>query len=395
MDNGLIIVGAGQAAAQAIHTLRQNGFPGSITLVGEESEIPYQRPPLSKKYLAGGMSEDRLFLRPRDYYESNEIEVMLDESVSEISIGKSQLKLAKSGIRHFDQLLLTTGSSAKTIPLPGSELKGVGSIRSKGDVDRIQPMMIAGSRLVIIGAGYIGLEVAAIAKSMDIEVTVVESQERVLKRVVSPAMSDFFKSIHEMNGVEIRVSTQTVEIRGDEKVREVLLSEGDPVKCDVVLLAVGSKPNDELAANCGLDTDDGILVDTSCRTSNTKIFAAGDCTRFNSTLYGRSIRLESVQNAIDHGEAAANSICDEQVNYDPVPWFWSDQYDIKLQMAGLSQGYEEAITVGDPKNRKFYIAYLRDKKLIAVDSVCHPKSYMLGRRSIGQTWHKDLLPQID
>ncbi len=392
MHDNLLIVGAGQAAAQAVQSLRQGGFAGKITLCGDEKHLPYQRPPLSKKYLSGELSDDRLLLRPADFYEKAKVELVTGQVVEAIDVSGKEVTLSESGSRPYDTLLLTTGTSARTIPLPGHDLEGVLTLRSIGDVDRIKPHMGGGRRLIIIGAGYIGLEVAAIARQLGLDVTVLEAQDRVLKRVVSPLMSSFFQDLHVEQGIDLRLSTQTVEISGRDRVEAVQLGDGTVIPCDLVLIAIGSRPNDDLAKRAGIDVDDGILVDPSCRTSASDVLAAGDCTRFHSSRYGHSVRLESVQNAIDQAKAAAATLCGGQPDYDPVPWFWSDQYDIKLQIAGLSQNYEEARTIGDPASKSFYVAYLMDGNLIAVDSVCHPKSHMMARRVLGQPWRDDLLP---
>ncbi|MEP3275728.1 MAG: FAD-dependent oxidoreductase [Stappiaceae bacterium] len=392
MHDNLLIVGAGQAAAQAIQSLRQGGFAGKIALCGDEEHLPYQRPPLSKKYLSGELSGDRLLLRPADFYDTTDVELIIGKSVEAIDVANKSVTLSGAEKREYDKLLLTMGTSARTIPLPGHDLEGVLTLRSIGNVDRIRPHMTKGSRLVIIGAGYIGLEVAAIARQLGLEVTVLEAQDRVLKRVVSPLMSSFFQDLHTQQGIDLRLSTQTAEISGQNRVEAVVLGDGTSIPCDLVLIAIGSRPNDDLAKEAGIDANDGILVDPSCETSQTDIFAAGDCTRFHSMRYGHSVRLESVQNAIDQAKAVAQTLCGGEPHYDPIPWFWSDQYDIKLQIAGLSQNYDEALTIGDPAGNSFYVAYLMDGNLIAVDSVCHPRSHMMARRVLGQPWSEGLLP---
>ena len=394
MSKLLAIVGAGQAATQAIQQLKQNEYPGKITLIGDEEQLPYQRPPLSKGFLSGEITEERLQLRPKEFFDSNDIELILNTRVESIDLQNNSVVLSNGNNIVFDELLLTTGARARQISLPGSELQGVFLLRNISDVEKLKPKMQSGNNLVIIGAGYIGLEVAAIAKKMGLNVAVLEEQERVLKRVVSPRMSEFFQKLHESNGVELRTSTKVKGVGGETNAEYVELADGTKIKCDLVLIAVGSIPNDDLAKQSGIDTDNGILVNNACCSSKPNVFAAGDCTRFYSNRFQQKIRLESVQNAIDQGEAVANSICGVDEDYDPIPWFWSDQYDIKLQITGIAQEYDESILVGDPTAKKFYIAYLKSGRLIAVDSVNHPRSYMTARRNLGQSWRDDLLPPV-
>ena len=394
MSKLLAIVGAGQAAAQAIYQLKQNEYPGEIILIGDEEQLPYQRPPLSKNFLAGEITEERLQLRPKEFYVSNGVELKLNTSVQSIDLMENSLVLSDGQIIDFDKLLFTTGARARQISLPGSNLQGVFLLRNISDVEKIRPQMQPSRNIVIIGAGYIGLEVAAIAKKLGLNVTVLEAQDRVLKRVVSPQMSDFFQKLHESNGVKVLTSAKIKGISGANNVEFVELADGTTIKCDSVLIAVGSVPNDELAQQSEVETDDGILVNHACCTSIPNVFAAGDCTRFYSNRFQRQIRLESVQNAIDQAKSAANSICGIDEEYDPIPWFWSDQYDIKLQITGLAQEHDDSIVVGDPKAKMFYIAYLKSGNLIAVDSVNHPRSHMSARRVIGNRWQNDLLPAV-
>ena len=403
MSERCVIVGAGQAGAQAAQSLRQGGFTGNIQLLGEEPHPPYQRPPLSKKYLAGDMTADRVWLRPMEFYEANNVALRTGLTVTGIdrearSIACSHSNAGEAGSSNtsetigYDHLLLATGTRPRNLPLPGFDKKGVLPLRTMADVDAIRPYMGSGGRLVIIGAGYIGLEVAAVARSLGLTVSVLETQERVLARVVTPVLSTFFEGLHATNGVDLRFGVIVEGIEGDERANAVRLGSGERIECDLVLVAVGAAPNDQLAKAAGLDVEDGVLVDATCRTSDPHILAAGDCTRFHSQRFSQPIRLESVQNAIDQAKAAAATICGKPGLYDPVPWFWSDQYDVKLQIAGLSQGHDEAKIVGDPAGGSFYVAYLRDDALLAVDSINHPRSHMMARRALGQAWREDLLP---
>lgn len=392
MSDTCVIVGAGQAGAQAVQSLRQGGYAGDIQLLGDEPHPPYQRPPLSKKFLAGELEADRLWLRPPEFYDANAITLRTGLKVASINRESRTIGCENGESIGYDHLLLATGTRARNLPLPGFDKQGVLPLRSMGDVDAMRPLLRNGGRLVIVGAGYIGLEVAAVARSLGLKVSVLETQDRVLSRVVTPVLSQFFQTLHADQGVDIRFGVSVAAIEGDERATSVRLGSGERIECDLVLVAVGAAPNDELAKAAGLTVDDGIVVDAACRTSDPAILAAGDCTRFHSQRFGAPIRLESVQNAIDQAKAVAATICGNPGSYDPVPWFWSDQYDIKLQIAGLSQGHDEARVIGDPASGSFYVAYLRDDRLLAVDSVNNPRSHMMARRGLGEKWREDLLP---
>ena len=392
MNETCVIIGAGQAGAQAAHSLRQSGHEGGIVMLGDEAHPPYQRPPLSKKYLSGELEAERLWLRPAEFYETNHIDLKLGTSVSSIDREAGKVVCADGSTVDYDKLLLATGTRPRMLSLPGFDLPGVQPLRTLADVDRLRALMAVPRRIVIVGGGYVGLEVAAVARGLGHEVMVLESQVRVLNRVVAPELSDFFQALHTSRGVVLRFGVSAAGVEGDGQVEAVRLTSGERIECDLVLVAVGAVPNTELAEAAGLAVEDGISVDASCRTSDPAIFAAGDCTRFPAARYGRTIRLESVQNAIDQAKAAANAIIGKDVTYDPVPWFWSDQYEVKLQIAGLSQMHEETKLVGEPASGSFYIAYLRDERLLAVDSIAHPRSHMMARRSLGEVWREDLLP---
>ncbi len=392
MSETCVIIGAGQAGAQAAHSLRQGGYEGGIVMLGEEAHPPYQRPPLSKKYLSGELEAERLWLRPEEFYEANNIDLRVSSPVTEIDRDAREVVCADGERIAYDALLIATGTRPRSLPLPGFDLPGVLPLRTLADVDRLREVLEKPCRIAIVGGGYIGLEVAAVARGLGHEVTVLESQERVLNRVVAPELSAFFQKLHSGHGVDIRYGVSVEAVEGEGRAEAVRLGSGERIDCDLVLVAVGAVPNVELAQAAGLEVDNGICVDASCRTSDPVIYAAGDCTSFPAARYGRNIRLESVQNAIDQAKAAASAILGKEVSYDPVPWFWSDQYDVKLQIAGLSQLHDETKLVGDPDNGSFYIAYLRDGRLLSVDSVSHPRSHMMARRSLGEEWRDDLLP---
>jgi len=392
MQDSVVIVGAGQAGAQTAQSLRQGGYEGIIRMIGNEPHLPYQRPPLSKKFLAGEVGPEGLWLRPPAFYETQNIDFIPDLDVIGIDRENKRVKLSNEDTLDYGKLVLATGTKARKLPLPGAELDGVLSLRGIVDVDQIRPKLMDGQNLVIIGGGYIGLEVAAVAKTLGKNVFIVEMQERPLQRVVSAETSAYFTELHEGRGVKFLLQTGIDALVGEASVSGVKLSSGEEIPADVVLVAIGAEPNDDLAVDVGLDVDNGILVDGAGMTSDENIYAAGDCTRFFSNRYGRSVRMESVQNAIDQAKIVAQSLLGEEADYDPLPWFWSDQYNIKLQIAGLSDGYDRVLTVGSREDNKFYVAYLKNDQLIAVDSINSPRSHMMARRVIGEVWRDDLLP---
>ncbi|MEP2706206.1 MAG: FAD-dependent oxidoreductase [Roseibium sp.] len=392
MRDEIVIVGAGQAGAQLAQSLRQGGFEGPLRLIGDEPHLPYQRPPLSKKYLSGDINSEALLLRPAEFFTANSIDHIPNTRVSGIDRNARCLQLENGDTVSYGKLVLATGTNARWLPIEGADKRGVVTLRSIADVDVIRERLDQCQRIVIIGAGYIGLEVAAVAKSLGKEVSVIEAQDRPMKRVVSETVSGYFSSLHQARGIDLRLETGINAIEGGSSVEGVRLSNGDVLAAELVLIAVGAEPNDHLAREAGIDVDNGILVDGAGQTSDPDIYAIGDCTRFFSGRYERSVRMESVQNAIDQAKAVAQSLLGVEVDYDPLPWFWSDQYDIKLQIAGLSEGYDETILVGSPDDNKFYVAYLKSGQLIAVDSINAPRSHMMARRVIGEVWREDLLP---
>lgn len=393
MQEDIVIIGAGQAGAQVAQSLRQGGFEGPLRLIGDEPHPPYQRPPLSKKYLAGEIGAEGLWLRPPAFFTTNNIDLIPNTRVVAIDRGAKRLTLANGDTLPYGKLVLATGTNARLLKLEGADKKGVVTLRSIADVNTIREVLETTSQVAIIGAGYIGLEVAAVAKTLGKSVTVIEAQDRPMKRVVSQPVSDYFCSLHKARGIDLRLNTGIEAIEGGDSVTGVRLSTGETVPAGLVLVAVGAEPNDHLAAEAGLEVDNGILVDGCGQTSDPDIYAAGDCTRFYSNRYQRSVRMESVQNAIDQAKAVAQALLGQEVDYDPLPWFWSDQYEIKLQIAGLSEGYDEVRVVGSTEDNKFYVAYLHDGRLIAVDSINSPRSHMMARRVIGEPWRDDLLPE--
>ena len=378
----MVIVGAGHAAGQVVASLRQKKFAGRIVLIGEESWLPYQRPPLSKKFLAGALSAERLYFKPASFYDDPDIEVHLGTRITAIDRDTCSVISGDGDVFTYDKLVLALGSRPRTLSLPGADLAGIHYLRGIDDVLEIQAAIQSGQRLVIVGAGYIGLEVAAVTVMLGVDVTVVEMEDRVMSRVVSPQLSEFYQQEHQAHGVTLKLSTGTSGFSGSKKLQYVLLDNGDKLAADLVVVGVGIVPNIELADAAELETENGIVVDDRCRTSDAKIYAVGDCTFHPNAVLGRSLRLESVHNALEQAKTAASNICGEEATYAQVPWFWSDQYDLKLQIVGLSQGYDEVVMRGDPLTRSFACLYLRDGQLIAVDAVNSPKDFMQSKALI-------------
>lgn len=379
----IVIIGAGQAAAQACASLRLFGFQGSITLVGEEAALPYQRPPLSKAYMKGEMAEERLYFKPAAWYEDQNIDAVLSVRATEIDRSSQTVSLEHGGTVPYDAAIIATGSRPRALPVDGADLDGVFDLRDLADVERIRPRMIAGQKLVIVGAGYIGLEAAAVARQLGLEVTVLEMEDRVLARVTSPIMSEFFETEHTQQGAMIKTGARLASLAGaDGKVSKAILADGTELDADIVLVGIGILPNVELAENAGIACSNGILTDRDARTNDPRIFAAGDCAARPLVHYGRKGRLESVHNAIEQGKLAAAAIMGKPRPPEDCPWFWSDQYDLKLQIAGLSQDYDETVLRGDPEARKFAVFYLQNGKLIAVDAVNSPPEFLASKRLI-------------
>jgi 3-phenylpropionate/trans-cinnamate dioxygenase ferredoxin reductase component len=385
MYQQIVIAGGGQAAVQAVDTLRRKGFAGKLTLVGDEPWLPYQRPPLSKKYLAGALERERLIIRPAQFFAEHQVQVQLGRRISEIRRREQRVRLDDDTVLAYDALLLATGSRPRSLAAPGTELAGVHFLRTLADADRIRAECASGGRMVIIGGGYIGLEVAATARGLGLEVTVLEMAERVMNRVTCTQLSGFYESEHARQGVRIlcnaRVRALAADARGG-RVRAVLTEEGAEHPADIVIVAVGVAPAEELAASAGLECDNGILIDQYCRTSDAAIYAAGDCVNQLSPHYGRRMRLESVDNAFEQGATAALNLLGIPTAHDKVPWFWSDQYDLKLVIVGMCQGYDTVVTRGAAAARSFSACYLRGGELIAIDTVNQPKDQMAARRLI-------------
>jgi len=380
MVERIVIIGAGQAGAQAIATLRAEGFEGSLTLIGDEAYPPYQRPPLSKAYLAGDFARERLFLKPDAFYAETGCELRLSLVATAIDRPRKTVGLSDGTKLSYDRLLLATGARVRQLPVPGAALAGVYYLRGIADVDALRQHFQPGTRLAVVGGGYIGLEVAAVAVKHGLKVTVIEAADRVMVRAASPQISAFYEKIHRANGVEFVLGAMAERFEGDARAQGVSTNLGR-VEADVILAGIGIVPNCELAEAAGLACDNGISVDEYGVTSDPDIFAAGDCTSHPGFSGGR-VRLESVQNAIDQAKHAALAMVGKPLAYREVPWFWSDQYDLKLQMAGLARPSDVVIRRGDLPTGKFAVFHLREGVVAAVEAVNSAPDYIIGRRLI-------------
>jgi 3-phenylpropionate/trans-cinnamate dioxygenase ferredoxin reductase subunit len=386
MSAGVLILGAGQAAAQLAVSLRQGGYAGAIRMVGDEPYAPYQRPPLSKAYLKEKASIETLLLRGQNYWGDQKVAVELGTAATAVDLARKEITLGDGRSFAYDTLVFATGTRARDLPLPGIKLDGVFSLRKIDDVRRLRPALDAARHVAIVGAGYIGLEVAAVLRQEGRDATVIEAESRVMKRVAGEDVSAYFDSLHRSRGVDIRLGARLAAIEGEGRATGVALTSGEKISADLVLVATGARANDDLAVAAGLRCEDGVLVDDFARAKSDvakpDVYAIGDCARFVSHRYGRKIRLECVQNAIDQAKVAASSILGQPKPYDPVPWFWSDQYEIKLQITGLLDGYDACETVGNPADGRFSVEYRKGGKLLAVDAINDGRAHMMGRRRI-------------
>jgi 3-phenylpropionate/trans-cinnamate dioxygenase ferredoxin reductase subunit len=385
MSETIVIAGAGHAAGQAAVSLRQGGFSGRVVLIGDEPYLPYQRPPLSKKFLAGEVKIDRLLIRHDKFYSDHDIEVRLSTRIDEFDRNQQTVRLDTGKQLEYDRLIIATGSRARKIDMPGIDLDGVHYLRTIDDVVRIHEGFQPGNNLIIIGAGYIGLEVAAVAATRGLNVTVLEMADRVMMRVVAPEVSAFFEKVHREAGVDIRCGRDpNSALLGDSHVRTLRSADGEELPADIVVIGIGIVPTTDIAAAAGLECDDGIVVDEFCRTSDPHILAIGDCTNHPNSLLSRRLRLESVHNAQEQAKAAAAMLCGHPKPYAQIPWFWSDQYDLKLQIVGISGAHDQVVLRGNPDSRSFAAFYMRGDQLIAVDAINRPREFMLSKKLIAQ-----------
>lgn len=390
MNYDIVIIGAGHAGGQAVATLRHHGCRDSVLLVGEEPYPPYQRPPLSKRFLAGEVDWERLFLKPRSYYEEHDVVLRLGLRATGLSTREKRVTLSDGSEAHYHRLLLATGARARSPGIAGEHLAGVHRLRTIDDVLSIRTKLEATRRLVIIGAGYIGLEVAATAARKGVGVTVIELAGALMARTASPRIADFFLRRHLEAGVDFKLSTTVTELRGDNgHVRQVVTGAGEVLAADLVVVGAGALPSTELAEAAGIACDDGILVDEYARTSEADVYAAGDCTRHPNSIYGRRLRLESVHNAAEQAKCAALSLAGTPKAYQQVPWFWSDQYDLKLQIAGIRDGGEQSVLRGEPGQGGFSVLHIGGGRLLAAECVNQPRDFVQARKLIARPHRLD------
>jgi 3-phenylpropionate/trans-cinnamate dioxygenase ferredoxin reductase component len=379
----MVIVGAGHAGGQAAASLRQDGYTGEIVIIGDEPFIPYQRPPLSKQYLSGEQGLDRVMLRPAKFYADQAITVKTGERVESIDPGRKTVATHHGETIAYDKLLLATGARPRKLLVPGHELPGVHYLRTIEDVDGIRAELAPGRTLVVVGGGYIGLEVASVTVKAGLDVHVLEMEQRILQRVTTPEMSAYYHALHESRGVHVHTSTTVTEFRGTDRVQAVVCGDRE-FPADVVIVGIGIVPNVELAQAAGLACNNGIVVDDHCRTSDPDIYAAGDCTNHPNPLLGRRMRLESVPNAMEQARVAAANMCGGAKTYASIPWFWSDQYELKLQMLGFSADGDTQVVRGDMAANQFAVFYLKEGRLVAVDAVNSPKDFMVSKQLVGK-----------
>ena len=380
---GVVIVGGGHAAGQGAASLRQAGYEGEILVLGEEPHLPYQRPPLSKQYLAGEYGLEKVHLRPAKFYESKNI-ALRNVRVEEIDAQAQRVVCADGETFSYDKLLLATGARPRRLATAGGDLPGVHYLRTVADVDAIKETFQAGRRVAIVGGGYIGLEVAAVAVQAGLDATVLEMEQRILQRVATVPMSAFYHELHTSNGVAIHTGTKVESFTGNGKLEGVKCANGTFVEADLAVVGVGIEPNVELAQAAGLPCDDGILVDEHARTEDANIFAAGDCTNHPNRLLERRLRLESVPNAMEQSRVAAANIAGNPTSYASMPWFWSDQYDLKLQMVGYPTEQHQRVVRGDPVSQRFASFYFDGDTLVAADAVNSPREFMAARQLVGR-----------
>ena len=378
----LVIIGAGQSAIQCINSLNKEGYAGSITMIGEEEHLPYQRPPLSKGFLEDSVNKERLYFKKLDFFTENKIQLKLGTSANKVDLENKLVFLSDDTHLSFDKLVFATGSRVRKLDFPGSNLSSIHYLRGLDDAESIKNDLERSKEVVVIGAGYIGLEVAAIAAKKNVTVSVIEMADRVMNRTVDPLISDYYLKLHQNNGVKFIFNNSLEEIKGSKKVESVLCSDGSEIKADMVIIGAGIIPNVELAENAGVICDNGILVDEFGQTNYKNVYACGDCTSHPNKLLNKQLRLESVHNAMEQSKTVAFSVLAKPLEYNQVPWFWSDQYDHKLQIVGLSGEHDNVVMRGNTKDQKFMLFYTKDNQLIAVDAVNNPKEFLICRKLV-------------
>jgi 3-phenylpropionate/trans-cinnamate dioxygenase ferredoxin reductase subunit len=381
MGAGTVVIGTGQAGFEAAASLREQGYQEPIRLVGEEPHLPYQRPPLSKGFVLDTQGLDEVELRPAAFYRDHAIDLLAGERVVAVDRPERRVRTSSGAALPYDALVLAVGARNRPLPVDGAELDGVVSLRTLDESIALKERLRGAAHVVVVGGGFIGLEVAAVARILGKAVTVIEAQPRLMPRVVAPRISEFYQALHASQGVTIVCGAAVVEMVGERgAVRGVRLSHGASYPADLVLVGIGVVPNAELALDAGLTVRNGIAVDEYLQTKDPHVYAIGDCAEYPNPFAGGRVRLESVQNAADQGRAVAAAILGRRARYEALPWFWTDQFDVRLQMAGLSQGHDRVVVRGDPGVRKFSVFYFKGDRLVAVDSINRPADHILARR---------------
>ncbi len=380
-----IIIGASHAGASLANAVRKEGWQGKILVIGDENAMPYHRPPLSKALLNGEKTADQIDLFKSTVYDKANIEFKLGVKVETIDRENKEITLNNGEKLQYDKLGLCTGARVRELPIPGHDLDGIFYLRTLSDAQSIQQQVKEGNKAVIVGGGYIGLETAASLRKLGMEVTVLEMMHRVLERVTAPELSEYYTQLHEGHGVKIYTEAQAVEFKGDGgKVTQVVCNNDLTLDADMVIIGIGVIPNTEIAEDAGLQAENGILVDEFAQTADPDIVAAGDCTNHPNDLLGFRLRLESVPNATEQARTAAASVCGNQKAYHSLPWFWSDQYDVKLQIAGFNKGYDRVVLRGEPSSNQFVAWYLKGDDILAADCINSSKEFMQAKKIIAQ-----------
>lgn len=382
MGETFIVIGAGHAGGQAAAALRSKGFEGDIVMFGDEPYVPYERPPLSKQLLAGEIELERTYLKKPDWYADKNVDLRLNTRVERIERSSKTVVTQSGESVGYDKLLLATGARVRKINIPGADLGNIFYLRAIDDTLAIKDQMKPGAKLVVVGGGYIGLEVAAVAVKAGCDVTVLEGLDRVMNRVVAPEVSAFYEDVHREAGVKIVTGVGVTEFSGSGTVDSVTCADGSSYPADLVIVGIGVIANTELAEAAGLAVDNGIVVDEFAVTEDPDIFAAGDVSNHPNAILGRRLRLESVQNAVDQAKTAAAGMLGEPTSYAAVPWFWSDQFDLKLQIVGLSEPDDQVVVRGDPASRKFSVAYLRGGRFVAINAINNVKDFMAAKKLV-------------
>ena len=380
--NEIVVIGSGQAAIQTVMSLKRNEFTGSIKVIGEEDHLPYQRPPLSKDFLLEEYKPERVSLKKKEFYEENGVDLILGKRAESIDTILKEITLSDENKIRYDQLIIATGSRVRKLNVPGSDKKGIYYLRDLDDANALKQRLKKNKKMVIVGAGYIGLEVASVAASLGVEVTVIEMANRVMNRTVDPMISSYYQKLHESHGVKIHLDNGLKAFEGGDSVNAVLCSDGLMLEAELVVIGAGVLPNQEIAIEAGLECNNGIMVNEFGETSAAHVYACGDCTNHPNKGLNTRLRLESVHNAMEQSKTVANTIMGNKEPYDQVPWFWSDQYDHKLQLVGISGDHDEVVMRGLESEQKFLLFYLKNSELIAVNAINSSKEFLICRKLV-------------